>query len=74
MFDTARRGVLTGSRAVPPPALKFLVERTPVIVAVDGDTAVVGHVVIYKRKDTGAVNKVWKREKMPDGRLAHSED
>lgn len=54
--EGARRGI--GSRAVPPPALEFLVERTPVIVAVDGDTAVVGHVVIHKRKDTGAVNKV----------------
>lgn len=66
--------MLTGSRAVPPPALKFLVERTPLIVAMDGDTAIVGHLVVDKRNDTGAVNKLWKREKTPDGRPAHSED
>lgn len=53
--------MLTMPGAVPPPASEFLVKRTPVIVAVDGDAVVVDEVTVHKWKDTGAVNKIWKR-------------
>ena len=51
--------------AVPPSALEFPVERTPGIIAVDGDAVVVDDITINKWKDTGTVNKPWKRGNTP---------
>lgn len=62
--------------AVPPSALEFPVERTPGIIAVDGDAVVVDDITINKWKDTGTVNKPWKRGNTPGvgGELAKEID
>lgn len=60
-WSQALGGTLTTARAVAPPALEFLVQRAPGIIAVHGDAVVVDYVAVHKREDTVGAEIFWGR-------------